>query len=33
MAALVGGVREVVNEIEIDASIQMNRGVSVKELP
>ena len=33
MAALVGGVREVVNEIDIDASIQMRQGVTVKELP
>jgi len=32
MVALVGGVREVVNEIEIDASIQMRKGVTVKEL-
>jgi osmotically-inducible protein OsmY len=33
MVALVGGVREVVNEIEIDPSIQMRSGVTVKELP
>jgi osmotically-inducible protein OsmY len=33
MAALVGGVREVVNELDIDASIQMRQGVTVKELP
>jgi osmotically-inducible protein OsmY len=33
MVALVGGVREVVNEIEIDSSIQMRKGVTVKELP
>jgi osmotically-inducible protein OsmY len=33
MVALVGGVREVVNEIEIDPSIQMRKGVTVKELP
>src|SRR4029077_14552166 len=33
MAALVGCVCEVVNEIEIDASIQMRQGVTVKVLP
>ena len=33
MVALVGGVREVVNEIDIDASIQMRSNVTVKELP
>ena len=33
MVALVGGVREVVNELDIDPSIQMRSGVTVKELP
>jgi osmotically-inducible protein OsmY len=33
MAALVGGVHEVVNEIGIDASIQMRSGVTFKVIP